>query len=189
MSDQDFDKAFVFTIGVEGVVSDNPNDSGGFTVYGISSKWFPDVTAKIKEMLDANQKVAAMQVAKQFYEANFWLQHSCDVLPYPVNIFYFDSIINEGQAAGLSHLQTAIHFYLDSPNTLVGMDTPQAIAGFLRNVPVEPYTLMACTARTDHYLHLVDDIPNDRGFFRGWCNRVAKFRKTFMSKIYQSEAA
>ena len=183
--DTDFNKAFVFTIGVEGVISNNPDDTGGFTIYGISSKWFPDVVKKIKEMLDMNQNGSAVQIAKGFYNDNFWQKYSCMLLPCPVNVFYFDSIINEGDEAALSHLQKAVHWYLDSPSLNIDVNTVQSIATFLKDKPIEPYVLMACTARTDHYLDLVNIYPNDLEFYHGWNNRVRRFRKTFMTSVYQ----
>lgn len=185
MFDPDFDKAFVFSIGIEGVVSNDPHDAGGYTIYGVSSRSYPDMVSKLKVLIDSNQKVLALQIAKQFYYETFWQPLFCELLPYPINAFLFDSAINEGKMAALSHLQKAVHWYLDSPALSIDIETVQAIAGFLRNKPIEPYLLMACTARTDHYLDLANEIPNDRESLRGWLNRVMRFRKTFMTGIYQ----
>ena len=185
LMDQDFEKAFVFTVGVEGIVSNDPNDSGGYTIYGISSRSYPDMVAKLKVLIDSNQKIAALQIAKQFYYDEFWQPLFCELLPYPVNAFYFDSAINEGGLTALSHLQKACHWYLGSPALSISTDTVQSISGFLRNEQIELFLLLACTARTDYYLNIVNINENNHVFLHGWLNRVKRFRKNFMTILYE----
>ena len=84
MTRQNFDKAFEFTVGLEGGYSDDKNDPGGETRYGISKRYNPDVDIK-------NLTLAQ---AKEIYLARYWIPAGCDAYPYPYDVILFDSAVN-----------------------------------------------------------------------------------------------
>ena len=78
-----FDKAFVLTIGLEGKSTDDPNDPGGFTIWGLSQRYNPEVNAN-----------TTLEQAKALYLQKYWIPAGCDDVPYPLDICLFDSQVN-----------------------------------------------------------------------------------------------
>ncbi len=83
---ESFDKAFEFTIGVEGGYVNDPSDSGGETKYGISKRWHPD--EDIKGM--------TLERAKELYLDGYWTPCKCDSVVYPLDCILFDTAVNMG---------------------------------------------------------------------------------------------
>jgi len=81
---ENFDKAFSILLTCEGGYSNDPNDSGGATKYGISQKSYPTLDI---ENLTIDQ-------AKQIYLDNYWNPLQCDKLPYPVAALLFCEAVN-----------------------------------------------------------------------------------------------
>lgn len=78
-----FDKAFELTIGLEGKPSDDPNDPGGYTIWGLSSRYNPDVNSML-----------TLKQAKEIYLTRYWIPAGCDDIPYPMDLCLFDSQVN-----------------------------------------------------------------------------------------------
>ena len=92
----DFDTAFKRLIGHEGGLTENPNDPGGLTNYGISQRSYPNVDIR---NLTVNQ-------AKDIYQRDFW-----DVIgnAHPAIKFQvFDFAVNSGINTAIRKLQAAI---------------------------------------------------------------------------------
>jgi len=83
----EFEKAIKFILKWEGGYSNDPNDSGGETKYGISKKSYPN--EDIKNM--------TLERAKEIYYQNYWLKTNCNKLPSPLNLIVFDTAVNCGR--------------------------------------------------------------------------------------------
>ena len=81
---ENFDKAFQLTIGLEGAYSNNKNDPGGETNFGISKRYHPDTDVKN----------LTPDGAKAIYRQEYWIPAGCDAVPYPLDICLFDSQVN-----------------------------------------------------------------------------------------------
>ena len=92
----DFEKALKFVMKWEGFISDNPYDSGGLTIWGISSRSHPDAVREMKKLIDEGNKAEALKIAQDIYYHNYWLKADCDKLTYPLNIIQFDTAVNCG---------------------------------------------------------------------------------------------
>jgi lysozyme family protein len=90
-----YEKAFEFAMKWEGYKSDDPDDPGGRTVFGISARYFPETVKKIWDL----PKDKARQEAKEFYYHEFWLKNHCDLLEEKLAITVFDCSINPGPGA------------------------------------------------------------------------------------------
>ena len=87
IKNKDFDKAVKFILKWEGDFTNDPNDPGGETKYGISQKAHPYL----------NVKDLTLKKAKQFYYDNYWLKAGCDKkYIFPANIIIFDTAVNCG---------------------------------------------------------------------------------------------
>lgn len=79
-----FDKAFELVIGLEGVYSNDPDDPGGETKYGIAKRYHQNLD--IKNL--------TLDQAKAIYLQEYWLPSGCDTASYPMDICLFDSAVN-----------------------------------------------------------------------------------------------
>ena len=80
---ESFDKAFEITVGLEGRISNDPEDPGGLTVWGLSSRYNQGVSPAI-----------TLEQAKKIYLEKYWIPAGCDDVSYPMDICLFDSQVN-----------------------------------------------------------------------------------------------
>lgn len=84
-----FLRAFHFTVAAEGYVADLKGDKGGKTVYGIASRWWPEV---VKKMLGQTPQ-DALETAKEHYYRNYWFKSGADKLAWPGYLVMFDAAV------------------------------------------------------------------------------------------------
>ena len=108
----DFDRAFTIVIGEEGGYSNDPNDPGGETNFGICKRDHPDVDIK-NLTLDG---------AKQIYRPGYWDTIKGDELPWPMCLYLFDASVNQGAEIARKILQRALQTIQD------GVLGPQTMA-------------------------------------------------------------
>lgn len=78
-----FDKAFELVIGLEGKPSNDPDDPGGFTIWGLAKRYHPEVN-----------KSTTIEYAKEVYLKQYWISNNCDDAEFPMDIILFDSAVN-----------------------------------------------------------------------------------------------
>jgi hypothetical protein len=79
-----FDRAFELVIGLEGAYTDDPDDPGGPTKYGIAQNYNPEVDVKN----------LTLERAKEIYYRKYWLPAGCNEAMFPMDICLFDSNVN-----------------------------------------------------------------------------------------------
>jgi len=80
---ESFDRAFEIVIGLEGRPTNDPDDPGGFTIWGLASRYNPEVHAGMTK-----------EEAKKIYLSKYWTPTGCDVAPFPLDICLFDAKVN-----------------------------------------------------------------------------------------------
>ena len=95
MNISDFKRAMEFTLKWEGGYSNDPDDPGGETKYGISKKSHPE--CDIKNLSE--------QEAIQIYISDYWLASGCESVGYPMNLVVFDSAVNCGSGTAKGWLR------------------------------------------------------------------------------------
>jgi len=83
----EFKKAVEFVFKWEGGYSNDPNDPGGETKFGISKRSYPE--------LDISK--LTLEQAKKIYYENYWLKSGCQNMEYPLNLVVFDTAVNMGR--------------------------------------------------------------------------------------------
>ena len=91
-----FNKVSEFTLFKEGLISDDPEDTGGLTIFGISSKWYPKEVAEMKRLIDEGKTEEAKRIAIKIYYDEYWIKAKCYELPLPMACVVFDTSINSG---------------------------------------------------------------------------------------------
>lgn len=82
--DGTFDTAFLIVVGSEGYYSNDPDDPGGETKFGVSKKSYPNLDIK---KLDISG-------AKEIYYRDFWTR--LNPIEKELKLFVFDASINQG---------------------------------------------------------------------------------------------
>jgi lysozyme family protein len=93
-----FDDAFKRLIGHEGALSDDPNDPGGLTKYGISQRSYPNVDIK----------ALTLDEAKSIYKRDYWNAVQMEHLPEGIRFDLFDMAVNSGVSQAVKTLQRAV---------------------------------------------------------------------------------
>lgn len=89
---ENFDKAMEFIFFWEKEISHESGDPGGYSVWGITSRDFPDIVKTLKNLTYAESQ----KLAKKFYYQNFWQKIKGDDLLTPIDIVLMDCAVNQG---------------------------------------------------------------------------------------------
>lgn len=87
-----FTKAINFLLKWEGYMSNHRADTGGLTIFGISSKFYPKEVERMAKV----EKDHALEMAKDIYLKDYWVKSGCDDLEYPFDLIVFDSAVQHG---------------------------------------------------------------------------------------------
>lgn len=150
-----WDDSIKFVLEQEGGYTNDPNDAGGETNFGICKRDFPDLD--IRNLTQA--------AAEQIYITQYWQECQCDGLPWPLDICVFDTAVNEGTRPAKRILQGALSVNVDG---IIGDAT---IAAAFKADPAtiaKRYLMHRLTA----YTRIILAKPNDIVFANTWHKRV-----------------
>jgi len=152
-----FDIAFAFAVSVEGGHSNDPQDPGGETKFGISKKSFPSLD------------IAALTIddAKKIYKKDYWDIHSLDALPPDVALCVFDAAVNQGGGAAVEMLQDALRMV--NTDGVMGAKTIAACKSMAPSYIVQEFIV-----RRFHRYVLT---ANYSTYGRGWSARLVKLAR------------
>lgn len=154
----DFEPAVTKTIRREGgdQFTDDPDDAGGATRWGISKRAHPEV----------DPKNLTLDGAKTIYLKDYWTPLQGDSLTsQPIAEALFDTAVNMGTAQAVKLAQVVLGLPPDGdlgPATLAALnaaDPAEFAAGFI-------------VAKVARYLALVKKNPKQEKFFYGWVRRT-----------------
>lgn len=147
-----FDAAFDRVIAHEGGLSDDPQDPGGLTKYGISQRAYPD----------EDIRGLTIMRARELYRRDYWDRVQGDQLPAWIAGQVFDAAVNSGIKQASIWLQKAVGA---QPDGIIGA---KAIATARR---ADPGTAVARFNALR--LQFMTDLPTWPRFGRGWARRIA----------------
>lgn len=150
-----FEVALAFVLEREGGYSNDANDPGGETNFGISKRAYPHL----------NMKALTREDAVAIYWGDYWIPCRCDSLPDEVAIMVFDCAVNQGVEFAKRTLQQTLGVVVDGD---IGPKTQQAAKRASVGVVVGDYA----SARIRRYLGM-NNAAEER-FERGWCERVIR---------------
>ncbi|WP_181708716.1 glycosyl hydrolase 108 family protein [Chthonobacter rhizosphaerae] len=138
-----FEKAYKQTRAFEGGYANHPNDRGGATIFGISSKYWPEDFALVKSLVDQGRTDEAEAYTRDFYKKNFWDASGAENASPEMQPLIFDAAVNHGVGAAKRMFASA------------GSD-PTAFLD----------------ARQGYMDQIVQNDPSQAVFQQGWQNRV-----------------
>lgn len=161
----------------EGGFVNHPNDKGGPTKYGITTKtlsnWFgrPATTEDVKHLHETT--------AKEIYKQNYYLTPKINVLPPEIQPFIFDSAVNHGPRRAIKFIQIVTNkagFSNFKEDGIIGPKTKEA--SFRAFEEMQNYFINALVdERNNFYYDIVYNNPSQEVFLKGWLMRSESFRK------------
>lgn len=149
-----FDDAFDALMGREGEYSNNPADTGGETMYGITER-----VARAAGYI-GSMRMLPRVTAKAIAKRNYWDPARCDEMDPRVAFQVFDTIFNGGAAVKWLQMSAGA-----SPDGVIGPATLAAVK------LADPLKLILCfNAYRLMYLASLKTFPT---FGHGWTNRIA----------------
>ena len=97
-----FTEALAIILQLEGGYSDDKDDSGGKTNYGITEAVARE-NGYYGDMREIPEAIAAA-----IYRNRYWDACLCDKLPWPMALYVFDSAVNQGPGAATLMMQSAL---------------------------------------------------------------------------------
>jgi lysozyme family protein len=151
-----FADAFSAVLGSEGGYSDNPADSGGQTMFGITQ------AVATAWGYQGDMQALPLATAQAIAKKNYWDPYQCDQMDPRVGFNVFDAAYNGGHPA--QWIQAAAGVPQDGS---IGAITIAAVRA------LDPMQIIAAfnSSRISYYTSLVDQWPT---FGRGWMNRLAR---------------
>jgi len=171
-----FDAAFQHTVGVEGKYSNNPNDPGGETKFGITV-----ATARLYgykgRMIDLD-----LATARTIYKAMIWdLLHlgDLDAISPTLSMEVFDSAVNLGTGTPIPWLQRWLNALnrqaVDYPDMPVdghfGPGTANALRAFLSKRGARGEKVLVAALNCEQgvrYRTIAEGRPQSEDFLFGW---------------------
>jgi len=150
-----FDKAFNKLMENEGGYSNNPNDPGSETMYGITIKVAREnnYTGPMKDL--------PRDAAKAIYKKQYWDTVRADELPDEVRFDVFDAAVNSGVQQSIKWLQRVLGVKEDGVLGAVTLVSAAQAKGL--------------SAKFNGYrLRFMTDLPTWPTFGKGWARRVAE---------------
>jgi lysozyme family protein len=104
---ENYDRAFEFVMSCEGYKSDDHDDPGGRTIFGISARVHSRIVAELWDLPKEESRVKA----KAFYLTHYWQQAGCNEISWPMDVIVFDTAVNLGVERALRMLNTSRSIY------------------------------------------------------------------------------
>ena len=149
-----------------GTITNESNDAGGLTRFGLSAKWHPELVEAgfYEASMDAQ---TALPIAQQAYETAY-ASPLCltQINSQAIANALLSFAVNCGTFSATEILQQVCGAVADGH---MGQNTVAAINR------QDPATLLAayCAMEANHYRGIVDANPTQQKFLAGWLNRVA----------------
>lgn len=164
-----FEDAFEVVIMHEGGYADDPYDSGGETMYGIT-----------KEVArgygyEGEMKDLPLEIAKEIYREKYW-----DRIRIPdfnndiLKLMLFDTAVNMGQNTAIRKLQKAYNLLHPEEEEIAvdGIVGPQTIHSANSYDRIELLKFCFCIIRGERYLDIVRSRNSQTRFIAGWLIRL-----------------
>lgn len=151
-----FDAAFDLLLKHEGGYSDDKNDPGGKTRYGVTEAVAREVGYR------GDMRDLPLDLAKRIYKDKYWDSVKAEELPPACRYAVFDAAVNSGPGQSVKWLQRSL--------------------GVLDDGIIGPKTVTAANAANPDALRMrmlgqrlkfMASLANWPAFSRGWANRIA----------------
>lgn len=162
---QEFLSAFDELVKMEGAASDDPDDPGGRTIYGIASNRNLEAFARV---WDAQDRLAE---ARAYYWHQWWQKHNMGRLPALLGPRLFQAAVNMGYTQAVRILQRALRAACGEALADDGVIGPLTQAA-LDNCDPMLVLVAFRSEQAAYYRALIAQKPALAKYERGWLNRA-----------------
>lgn len=172
-SEERFAVALKAVIEHEGGYSNNPDDSGGKTNFGITQKELLKVSEILK--IPSDVKILTKEDAAIYYKTEWWDRYHFNAInSVPISCKIFDMTINIGPSAAFKILQKACT-YLNKPLPIDGIMGTITI-GIVNRLCIDGHEQEIIDALIDtqkkYYIDIIKHNPKQGIFLKGWLKRA-----------------
>jgi lysozyme family protein len=174
-----FDYAFIKTLGAEGGCSDDPDDRGGRTNYGITETVFKDALNRLVISGVTDIKNLTVAQAKAIYRIDYWLSIKLDqVLNIDIAGEIFDTAVNMGRSRAVKIVQESLNF-LGEKMVVDGIMGAATLAAINKWIQRDVRALFVCLNGYQFmkYVDIVKSNPGQVKFARGWTKRIQAYKE------------
>lgn len=154
--------ALEYTLEFEGGYSDDPDDHGGATNFGVTQKTLDAYRAKHPEF-PASVKGLSVELAAEIYRDEYWRYD--DIKSQRVATKLFDMGVNFGRATAVMMLQRGLGAYPD------GMFGPMTLAS-VNSTPANVVLALLADACEKRYVAILRKDPSQEKYRKGWLRRA-----------------
>ena len=151
-----FEQAFTKLLGHEGGYSNNPRDTGGETMWGVT------IAVARANGYTGTMRALPQSVAMAIYKKDYWDAVQADNLPDAARYAVFDAAVNSGVRQSAKWLQQALGVNQDGVISKQTLAAAQAFDG-------RELAAKMLGAR----LQFMTNIPSWPTFGKGWARRIA----------------
>lgn len=177
---QDLDEALGYLLEEEGGWSNNVNDSGGKTMFGVTQATY-DAYKLHKGLATQPVNLITHEEARDLYDTMYWRTAYCDKLPWPISYLTFDAAVNSGPSRSVKWTQAGLGVSADGavgPGTLAAASTAVS-TGDAKTI------LSIVDQRVQFLCNIVKNQPTQLTFLLGWWRRTQRV----LSRALVSEIA
>lgn len=168
------DSALPLILIFEGKFSNNPNDKGKATNFGITQKTY-DYFRKAKSLPLQNVSNISTIELEDIYESFYWIPCKCDLMPSNIAIIVFDTAIQSGQSKAIKFLQECLKIKIDG---IIGSQTINKLKE-INEIDILNFYI---NLRETYYKSIVLKDPSQEVFLKGWLRRL-NFIKDYLFDI------
>lgn len=185
-----FEISYKITCEKEGGYCNDPRDSGGETIFGISRNYHPSwggwgiveqkklfcleeegsraYNEEITEYCKEDESLERLKL--EFYKKTFWDILNLDkVKSQKIANALFDASVNHGAGDSGKMAQKALGIEVDG---IIGSKSIEAI----NEASEHSFLRSFCTLRREHYFDIVKNNPTQQVFLNGWLSRADSFK-------------
>lgn len=174
-----FDLAIAFVLPNEGGYSNNSNDAGGPTKYGITLNTL-QIWRHNSQLSASDVEVLTLDEAKQIYRSLWWNALNLDsVNDNSVATAIFDQAINRGPGTVGKEIQFILNNKFGSAILVDGVIGPKTVSA-INAVRADEFLFEFVSDAQDKYIAIVLKNDSNMGFLRGWIDRTQKLLKLLL---------
>jgi len=155
-------RAMVFVKRVEGLLTDDPNDTGGRTFKGVTQSVYNSWRRSKNLPLQDVARMSDQEKYALYYE-RYWTPAHCALMRYPLDLTVMDTAVNFGVNNAFSFISEALGRGLIYDWTPIAEDT---LAANPKQLSVQ---IVKC--RLAYRPQRVQEDPTQKKFLKGWINR------------------
>lgn len=161
-----FQQAIEILLIEEGGLTNDPNDSGGLTNFGICQRDNPNID--IKHL--------TKELAIEYYKKNWWLKFHFDLInDNQLSTWMFSHAVNCGSIVVIKCLQTVMRDIMQQTGNFEGIQIDGLLgpstAAIVNNIYKPSHLLQIQEKLWNNYLRIMEINPKDQKYYNGWHNR------------------